>query len=123
MAVGPVSASASTLSQTSPLAPKRAGELGQAVEVLAAVPFGRRPGAQIPRIRWPNSLACLKTLNSVSVGEVGDVLQLQPVAEVGPVAAEPLHHVVVLEPGQRQRELLAAELPGHGGDQGLHAST
>ena len=64
LAVGPVSSAASTFSQTSPLAPKLAGELGQAVQVLAAVPL-RSAGTQMPRIRWPSSFACLKTLNSV----------------------------------------------------------
>ena len=65
-------------------------------------------------------LGLLEDLELGQLGDVGDVLQLQAVAQVGPVAAEPLHHVVVVEPGQRQRDLLAAELPGHGRDQDLH---
>ena len=107
------------MSQTSPLAPNEPAILGQAVEVLAAVALGTLgstdppdPVAELPGL--------LEDLELGQVGDVGDVLQLQAVAEVGPVVAEPLHRVVVVEPRQRERELLAAELPGHGGDQDLH---
>ncbi len=61
----------------------------------------------------------MKHLELGQPGDVGDVLQLEPVTQVGPVAAEPLHRVVVLEPGQGQRHLLAAELAGHRGNQSL----
>ena len=74
----------------------------------------------MPRIRWPASLACWKTLNSVCSAMSATSLSSSPIAQVGPIAAEPLHHVVVVEPGQGELELLAAELPGHRGDQDLH---
>ena len=67
-------------------------------------------------------LGLLEDLELCHLGNVGEVFQLHAVAQVGAVVAEPLHRVVVLEPGQRQCELLAAELAGHGGDQGLHGS-
>ena len=62
----------------------------------------------------------LEDLELGQVGDVGDVFQLEAVAEVGPVAAEPLHRVVVLDPREWKCELLAAELTGHGGDEELH---
>ena len=96
-----------------------ADELGQAVEVLAAVPRAPARGAD-PSDPVAVLLGLLEDLELGLPGDVGDVLQLQPVAQVGPVVAEPLHHVVVVEPGERELDILAGELPGHRGDQDLH---
>ena len=52
----------------------------------------RRPRARrCPRIRWPASMRLLEDLELGLRGDVGDVLELEAVAQVGPVAAEPLH--------------------------------
>ena len=100
------------------LGAKRAGILGQAVEVLAAVAIGTLGGTEPPD-PMAELPGLLQDLELGQVGDVGDVFQLEAVAEVGPVAAKPLHGVVVLDARERQCELLAAELTGHGGDEKL----
>ncbi len=119
LAFEPAKASASTLSQTRPLAPKVLAysvRPSRSLRLYASPP----PGTQIPRIRWPSRGGVLEDLELGLGGDVGDVLQLHPVAEVGPVVAEPLHRLGVVEPGQGEGQGLAGELLRQGGDEVLH---
>ena len=59
-------------------------------------------------------------MKSVSAAMIGQVFQLHPVAEVGPVVAEPLHRVGVVDPGQGEGQGLPGELPGEFDDQVFH---
>src|SRR5205085_11486556 len=78
------------------LGPHATDELSQAVEILATV-----ASAAARRAEAPNPLAQLLGLLEHAepglLGDVGEILQLHAVAQVGAVVAEALHDIVVVE--------------------------